>query len=51
MNAIIDMIADGIICKDCRELIDGDATGYERSCGCEQDGDCNIKNTQKECLK
>lgn len=51
MNAIIDMISDGIICKDCRELIDGDATGSERSCGCEQDRDSDIKNTQKEYLK
>ena len=34
MNAIIDMIMDGIICKDCGEFIDGEAPGYERNCGC-----------------
>lgn len=34
MNAIADMVIEGIICKDCGEFIDGEAPGYERSCGC-----------------
>ena len=34
MNAINDMIIEGIICKDCGNFIDGEAPGYERSCGC-----------------
>lgn len=34
MNAIVDMIMDGIICKDCGSFIDGESPGYERNCGC-----------------
>ena len=47
MNAIVDMIMEGIICKDCGEFIDGEAPGYERNCGCIQveseDSDKNVK--------
>ena len=34
MNAIVDMITEGIICKDCGSFIDGEAPGHERDCGC-----------------
>lgn len=47
MNAIVDMIMEGIICKDCGEFIDGEAPGYERNCGCikdeSEDSDKNVK--------
>ena len=41
MNAIVDMIMDGIICKDCEEFIDGEAPGYPRNCGCIKDNESN----------
>lgn len=34
MNAIADMVMEGIICRDCGNFIDGEAPGYERNCGC-----------------
>lgn len=34
MNAITDMVMEGIICRDCGNFIDGGAPGYERNCGC-----------------
>lgn len=40
MNAIVDMINDGLICKYCEEWIDGEAPGHRRVCYCE---DCQNK--------
>lgn len=40
MNAIIDMINDGLICQYCEEWIDGEAPGHKRTCGCD---DCQRK--------
>ena len=34
MHAIVGMVMDGTICKDCGNFIDGDSPGYERNCGC-----------------
>lgn len=47
MNAIVDMIMEGIICKDCGEFIDGESPGYERSCGCvvEEEPDVRKSNS------
>lgn len=34
MNAINDMIIEGINYKDCGDFIDGEAPGHKRGCGC-----------------
>lgn len=39
------MIMEGIICKYCGEFLDGEAPGYERSCGCTPEE--NNKKKQK----
>lgn len=41
MNAIVDMIMEGIICKDCGSFIDGESPGCERNCGCTIDEKSN----------
>lgn len=49
MNAIVDMIAEGIICKDCREWIDGEAPGYERNCGCISEYQSDLEKNDTLC--
>lgn len=45
------MIMEGIICKHCGEFLDGEAPGYERSCGCTQEDNNKTKPKFKNCLK
>lgn len=33
MGDVADMIIDGILCEQCGVLIDGNISGYPRSCG------------------
>lgn len=37
MSDMVDMMLDGIICMHCGSIVDGNASGYPRSCGCQGD--------------
>lgn len=39
MGENAEMVLEGILCQFCGDLIDGESTGYPRSCGCDSNDD------------